>query len=229
MPKPIAQAILFGATLLCGSAFFSPAVAQDAPPETPEIEISQIEMSQIEDWQIERPQIETGQIETSLEFGGSFLDSVTLNDKGSTLVLDNVKTLDLGITAERELARRDNISLSGALSAQASFGDGNSPELSSDISSDLSSGLGGLVQTDDTDFRRLGAYADIIARLEGDTDTNWTPFVSAGLGVAQDRVTLDNQVFEDLSPVGRYRAGLEKKVSDSVTIGASIGKNFKLD
>ena len=221
MPKPIAQAILFGATLLCGSAFFSPAVAQDAPPETPEIEISQIEISQIEDWQIERPQIETGQIETSLEFGGSFLDSVTLNDKGSTLVLDNVKTLDLGITAERELARRDNISLSGALSAQASFGDGNSPE--------LSSGLGGLVQTDDADFRRLGAYADVIARLEGDTDTAWTPFVSAGVGVAQDRVTLDNQVFEDLSPVGRYRAGLEKKVSDSVTIGASVGKSFKLD
>ena len=225
MPKPIAQAILFGATLLCGSAFFSPAVAQEAPPEAPEIEISQIEISQIEDWQIERPQIETSQIETSLEFGGSFLDSVTLNDKGSTVVLDNVKTLDLGIKAERELARRDNISLSGALSAQASFGDGNSPELSPG----LSSGLGGIVQTDDADFRRLGAYADVIARLEGDTDTAWTPFVSAGLGVAQDRVTLDNQVFEDLSPVGRYRAGLEKKVSDSVTIGASVGKSFKLD
>ena len=57
----------------------------------------------------------------------------------------------------------------------------------------------------------------------------WTPFVSAGLGVAQDRVTLDNQVFEDLSPVGRYRAGLEKKVSNNVTFGVSAGQSFKLN
>ena len=227
MRKPIAKSIsfnasLFSAALLYGSAFFSSAAAQDTPQiETPEVEISQIEISEIEDWQLEAPQIETGQIEKSLEVGASFIDSVTLTDKASTLVLDNVKTLNLGLRAERELAGRDNISLSGALSAQASFGQGNTSELSPNLES--------ITQTDDAEFRRLGAYADVIARLEGDKDTDWTPFVSAGLGVAQDRVTLDNQVFEDLSPVGRYRAGVEKKVSNNVTFGVSAGQSFKLN
>ena len=221
MPKHIAL------TIAASALFCAPAFAQDADTETPPIDTSsigtsEIEISQIEDWQLERPQIEppkfeSGQIETSLEFGGSIIDSVTVKDKGSTLVIDNVKTLDLGIRAEREFARRDNISLSGALSAQASFGEGNLSELN------------GLAQTDDAEFRQLGAYADVIARLEGDKDTDWTPFVSAGVGVAQDRAALDNQVFEDLSPVGRYRAGLEKKVSDNVTFGVSAGKSFKLD
>ena len=232
MRKSINPATLLAAAMFCGSAFFGPAAAQDTPPETtqseapktetPQVEISQIEISEIQDWQLETPQIGTGQIETSLELGSSFIDSVKVTDNGSTLVLDNVKTLDLGLRAERELARRENISLSGALSAQASFGEG---ELSPDLAPDLT----GLTQTEDAEFRRLGAYADVIARLEGDKDTDWTPFVSAGLGVAQDRVTRDTQVFEDLSPVGRYRAGLEKKVSDRVTFGASVGQTFKLD
>ena len=216
MPKHIAL------TIAASALFCAPATAQDAPPETPPIDTSEIEVSQIDISQIETPKFETGQVETSLELGGSFIDSVTVTDNGSTLVLDNVKTLDWGIRAERELARRENISLSGALSAQASFGDG---ELSPDLAPDLT----GLTQTEDAEFRRLGAYADVIARLEGDKDTDWTPFVSAGLGVAQDRVTLDTQVFEDLSPVGRYRAGLEKKISDRVTFGASVGQTFKLD
>ena len=211
MPKHIAL------TIAASALFCAPAFAQDADTETPPIDTSEIEVSQIDISQIEPPKFESGQTETSWELGGSYTDSVTLSDKSSVLTLDDVTTLDFGVRAERELARRENISLSGALSAQARFGQGNLSELN------------GLAQTDDAEFRQLGAYADVIARLEGDNDTDWTPFVSAGVGVAQDRAALDNQVFEDLSPVGRYRAGLEKKVSDRVTIGASVGKSFKLD
>ena len=211
MPKHIAL------TIAASALFCAPAFAQDADTETPPIDTSEIEVSQIDISQIEPPKFESGQTETFWELGGSYTDSVTLSDKSSVLTLDDVTTLDFGVRAERELARRENISLSGALSAQARFGQGNLSELN------------GLAQTDDAEFRQLGAYADVIARLEGDKDTDWTPFVSAGVGVAQDRAALDNQVFEDLSPVGRYRAGLEKKVSDNVTFGVSAGKSFKLD
>jgi len=166
MPKHIAL------TIAASALFCAPAFAQDAETETSPIETSKLETSQIEP-----SKFENGQTETSWVLGGSYTDSVTLTDKGSVLTLDDVTTLDMGIRAERELARHDNISLSGALSAQARFGDGNSPELN------------GAAQTSDADFRRLGAYADVTARLEGDKDTDWTPFVSAGLGVAQDRVT----------------------------------------
>ena len=147
----------------------------------------------------------------------SYLDSVTLNDNGSTLILDDVKTLDFGYRAEREFARTDDVSLSGALSTRASFGNGPN------------AALNGFTQTGDTDFRRLGGYADVIARLERQDDMDWTPYVSAGAGVVQDRVTLDDQVFKDLSPVGRYRLGVEKKITDRATFGIGVGRSHKLD
>ena len=156
-------------------------------------------------------------IETSLQFGGTYTDSVTVNDDGASLTLDDVKTVEFGLSAERELIRRDNLTLSGALSGQARFGDGNSPQLN------------GLTQTSNTDFRRLGAYADVTARMEGQNESDWTPFLSAGVGVAHDRITLDDQVFEDLSPRGRVQAGLEKKINDKATFGIGVGPSFKLD
>jgi len=156
-------------------------------------------------------------IEVSTQYGLSYLDSVTLNDNGSTLILDDVTTLDFGYIAERELARDDTFSLSGALSAQASFGEAN----------DLK--FNGLPTANEAEFRRLGGYADVIARLEGETEYDLTPYVSVGAGVVQDRVSLDNQVYKDLSPVGRYRAGVEKKFNDKVTLGIGAGQSFKLD
>lgn len=156
-------------------------------------------------------------IETSLELGGTYSDSVTLNDNGSTLILDDVKTLDFGLKAEREISRRDNFTLSGALSGQARFGEGKAPQLN------------GIVHADDANFLRLGAYADVIARMEGHDESDWTPFLSIGAGVVQDRVVLDDQVFTDLSPVGRFRAGAEKKINDKATFGIGVGPSFKLD
>ena len=153
--------------------------------------------------------------ELSTTFGLSYTDAVTLNDGGSTLVLEDVKTLDFGYQAERELARRDNLTLSGALSTQARFGEGNVSQLN------------GVSQSGTADFRRLGAYGDVIARLEN--EDGWTPFVSTGTGLVYDRVEIDEQKFQDLSPVGRVRAGIEKEVGDGVTLGMSVGKSYKLD
>ena len=156
-------------------------------------------------------------IETSLELGGTYSDSVTLKDNDSTLNLSDLKTLDLGLKAEREISRRDNFTLSGALSGQARFGEGQDPRMN------------GLKQADHADFRRLGVYADAIARIEGSDGSDWTPFLSIGAGLVQDRVALDDQVFTDLSPVGRFRAGAEKKINDKATFGIGVGPSFKLD
>lgn len=177
--------------ILCALAtatlFCNPALAQDAP------------------------------IETSLVLGGTYSDSVTLNDNGSAVTVDDVKTLDFGVRAERELVRHNTLTLSGALSGEARFGEGDVLQFNS------------LRHTDNTDYRRLGVYSDVTARLEGQNDSDWTPFVSAGLGVVQDRVKRDDQVFKDLSPVGRVRAGLEKKINDKATFGIGVGPSFKLD
>lgn len=227
MPKHIPLAFAASLPLILAAALIaSPAIAQDAekgtetdapPAEISQIEISQIDISEIDVTQIAPPRAVAEKNKTSWEIGGSYTDSISLTDKGSVLTLGDVTTLDLGLRNEREIARHNNISLSGALSAQARFGTGNSSELN------------GIAQTGDTNFRQLGAYADVIARLEGNTETAWTPFVSAGIGIAEDRAVIDNQTFKDLSPVGRYRAGLEKKVSDRVTLGVSAGQSFKLD
>ena len=79
------------------------------------------------------------------------------------------------------------------------------------------------------DFRRLGVYADAIARMERQDVSDWTPFLSIGAGLIQDRVAFDDQVFTDLSPVGRFRAGAEKKINDKATFGIGVGPSFKLD
>ena len=155
-------------------------------------------------------------IEHSFEIGGSYTSSVTLKDNSTTLNLDDVTTVDLGYKIERDLLRGDNLSLSGALSQQARYGRANDAQLNG-------------AQVGSTNFRQLGAYADLTARVEQQTETDWTPFVSAGVGVVHDRVTLDGQTFKDLSPVGRYRAGLEKKINDSTTFGIGVGQSFKLD
>ena len=162
-----------------------------------------------------KPEIDTP-IKKSFELGGSYTNSVTLNDNGSTLNLDDVTTFDFGFKAERELLRSDNISLSGALSQEARYGRANDVQLNG-------------AQVGSTNFRQLGAYADLTARLESQNESDWTPFVSAGVGVVHDRVAVDDQTFKDLSPVGRYRAGLEKKINETTTFGIGVGQSFKLD
>jgi len=184
--------------------------------ETPQIEVSQIEVPPFE-----TPKIESN-IETSLNLGIRLISDVNLNDADTSLELDNVKLTTFGISAEKDLYREQNLSVSAALSGEAGFGEGKNFEIN------------GTEALGDTDYRRLQVYGDVIARYDGGDETNWTPFAAVGVGLVEEKIKSDSfgddqQNFKALTPKTHFRAGVEKKLSDRVTLGISAGKTVDLD
>ena len=181
-----------------------------------DIETSEIEILQIEGWEIEKPEIESA-IETSVNLGIGITDGVNFSDKGTSLELDDVRLVTYGLSAEKKLLREKDYSISGALSGEAGFGDGDNFQIN------------GIDASGDPNYRRLQVYGDVIARYEAGGETSWTPFVAAGVGLVEERIEQDSQEFKALTPKSRFRAGLEKKLSDRVTFGVSAGKTVDLD
>jgi len=170
---------------------------------------------------IETPEFEST-IETSVNLGIGFIDDVNLRDNGAALALDNVTLLTYGISAEKTLLRAEDYSISGALSGEAGFGEGTNLHIN------------GVDALGDANYQRLQAYGDVVARYDGGDETNWTPFVAAGIGIVEETISLDGlgddtQSFKELTPKTRFRAGLEKKLSERVTFGVSAGKTVDLD
>ena len=196
---------------LVSAATLVQAQTQAEDTKTPEVEILQIE-----GWEIEKPEIEST-IETSVNLGIGITDGVNFSDNGTSLKLDDVRLVTYGISAEKKLLREKDYSISAALSGEAGFGDGNDFQIN------------GLDASGDPNYRRLQVYGDVIARYEAGGETRWTPFVAAGVGLVEERIEQDSQEFKALTPKTRFRAGLEKKLSDRVTFGVSAGKTVDLD
>ena len=196
---------------LVSAATLAQAQTQAEDTKTPEVEILQIE-----GWEIEKPEIEST-IETSVNLGIGITDGVNFSDNGTSLKLDDVRLVTYGISAEKKLLREKDYSISAALSGEAGFGDGNDFQIN------------GLDASGDPNYRRLQVYGDVIARYEAGGETRWTPFVAAGVGLVEERIEQDSQEFKALTPKTRFRAGLEKKLSDRVTFGVSAGKTVDLD
>jgi len=170
---------------------------------------------------IERPQIEPT-IEISKNLGVGFIDGVAVADKNTIVELDNVQILTYGLSLEKTLLREPDYSINAALSGEAGFGKGSNLEINS------------LESSSDAEYQRLQAYGDIIARYDAGDETNWTPFLAAGVGIVEERITLDDfegdtQSFKALTPKARFGAGVEKKLSKGVTIGAGVRQTVDLD
>ena len=188
--------------------------AQDT--ETPDIEILQIEKLAAEGLKIEKPEIEAT-IETSVNLGIGITDGVNFTDNGTALELNDVRLVTYGLSAEKKLLQEKDYSISAALSGEAGFGEGNNFQIN------------GVDASGDPNYRRLQVYGDVFARYEAGGETSWTPFIAAGVGLVEERIEQDSQEFQALTPKTRFRAGLEKKLSDRVTFGVSAGKTVDLD
>ena len=191
-------------------------LAQAQDIETPEIEILDGQGLENEGLEIEKPEIEST-IETSVNLGIGITDGVNFTDNGTTLELDDVKLVTYGLSAEKKLLREKDYSISAALSGEAGFGEGNNFQIN------------GVDASGDPNYRRLQVYGDVIARYEAGGENSWTPFVAAGVGLVEERIEQDSQKFKALTPKTRFRAGIEKKLSDRVTFGVSAGKTVDLD
>ena len=207
----ILQIVCITASLLSAATL---AQAQDI--ETSEIEILEDQALEYEGLEIEKPEIEST-IETSVNLGIGLTDGVNVSDNGTSLELDDVNLVTFGLSAEKKLLREKDYSISAALSGEAGFGDGNNFQIN------------GVNASGDTNYRRLQVYGDVIARYEAGGETSWTPFVAAGAGLVEERIEQDSQNFKELTPKARFRAGVEKKLSDRVTFGVSAGKTVDLD
>jgi len=188
--------------------------AQDS--EVPEIEVLPIERLEFDGLEIEKPKIEST-IETSINLGVGISDGVNFRDNGTSLELDDVRLITYGLSAEKQFLREKDYSISAALSGEAAFGDGNNFQIN------------GLDASGDPNYRRLQVYGDVIARYEAGGETSWTPFLAAGVGLVEERLEQDSQEFKVLTPKSRFRAGVEKKLSDRLTFGVSAGKTVDLD
>ncbi len=155
--------------------------------------------------------------ETSLEFGGFYEDNIDVSENGTDIRLKDVKGIQAGIHSERKLSELGESDVMLALSLVGGAGEGSV----SNITESSEALLG-----DQVDYQTVEGFADLIIRKE---TKSFSPFVSAGAGLRYERIDTGNSNFENLSPAGRFRAGLEKDVSKNFTLGVSSGPSVEFD
>jgi len=155
--------------------------------------------------------------EASLELSGLYNSEVTINDDNSTVTLDDVYGAQIGVRTEKILSQSDNSDLLLAISLNGAKGQGTVSDFSPSANT---------ITGEEADFYRIEGFADIVKQKDG---AFVSPFLSAGVGLQYEKVNTDTSKFESLSPAARFRAGVEKDVSDKLSFGVSAGPSIKLD
>ncbi len=158
---------------------------------------------------------------TEIEIGVQYKSATTLQDKGSTILAEDIVAFSMGLSKEKELARNDTgLSLSAEGEASALYGRANNVVVD------------GIDINQSATYRAGEAFGNL--KVKQDLGDDWSAYSKAGLGVLYEDLETsgvlgEQQKFQDLSPAARFQAGVEKKVNDRLSIGMAVGTTEKLD
>ena len=157
---------------------------------------------------------------TQMEIGAHYKSSTRLSNQGSTIIAEDVVALSTGISKDKELARDGGLSLSVQGEASALYGQANNVVID------------GIDINQSANYRAAEVFGNL--KVEQELGDDWTAFGKAGIGVIYEDLETkgafrEQQKFQDLSPAGKFKAGVEKKVNDRLSIGVAAGKTEKLD
>ena len=157
---------------------------------------------------------------TQVEIGAHYKSSTVLSDQGSTIIAEDIVALSTGVSKEKELAGDEGLSLSVQGEATALYGQANNVIVD------------GIDINQSATYRAAEAFGNL--KVEQELGDDWTAFGKAGVGIIYEDLETngafqEQQKFQDLSPAGRFQAGVEKKVNDRLSIGIAAGTTEKLD
>lgn len=154
-----------------------------------------------------------------IAIGGQYKSETQLSDNGQTIIAENITALSLSVSDEKELLRRNDMSL--VLEGEASMLYGRANNVVID-----NTNLSGSAT-----YRALKGFSYLSVNQDaGDIQL----FAKTGIGLIYEDLETksyleDTQKFHDLSPAARFRIGARKNVSENASFGISVGKTTKLD